>query len=189
MSTGRFGAQFYSGSGTSSFINVNKSMTLTGVGPSDGSLRPSEPQTLVTDLRYELEEAGLGWDSDRDLRQPEPLLHFISGNQLNIDQSTIKNKFLPMFNESFKMKLNIDKMDDVHKKGSARLITLIGQMSTQTIKETHRELRDPAMAAFFEELVMQTGTSASAMFILVTPDMLIDLDLDFIIPRIAFLGI
>ena len=172
LSAGRVGAQFYSGSGTSSFVNVNKSLTLTGVRPSDGSLRPSEPQTLVTDLRYELEEAGLGRDSDRDLRQPEPLLHFVSGNQLNINQSTMKNKFLSMFNESFKLRLNIDKIDNVHKKSSARLITLIGRMSTQTIKETHTELRDPDMAALFEELVLQTGTSASAMFILVTSNML-----------------
>ena len=174
LSAGRVGVQFYSGSGTSSFVNVNKSLTLTGVRPSDGSLRPGDPQTLVTDLRYELEEAGLGWDSDRDLRQPEPLLHFVSGNQLNINQSTMKNKFLSMFNESFKLRLNIDKIDNVHKKSSARLITLIGRMSTQTIKETHTELRDPDMAALFEELVLQTGTSASAMFILVTPDMLIN---------------
>ena len=151
-------------------MNVNKSLTLTGVRPSDGSLRPSEPQALVTDLRYEVEGAGLGWDSDRDLRQPEPRLHFLSENQFNIDQSTIKNKFLSMFNESFKLELNIDNVDDVHKKGSARLITLIGRMSTETIRETHTALGDPGMAAFFEELVLQTGTSAAAMFILVTSD-------------------
>ena len=170
MSTGRVGAHFYSSSGTPSFVNVNKSLTLTGTRPSDGSLRPGEPQSLVTDLRYEVEGASLGWDSDRDLRQPEPLRHFFSENQINIDQSTIKNKFLSMFNESYKLELNINNLDEVHKKGSARLITLIGRMSTQTIREAHTALGDPAMAAFFEELVLQTGTSAAAMFILVTSD-------------------
>ena len=165
MSTGRV----YSSSDTSSFVNVNKSLTLTGTRSSDGSLRPGQPLTLVTDLRYEVEGASLGWDSDRDLTQPEPRLHFF--NQFNIDQSTVKNKFLSMFNESYKLELNIDSVDDVHKKGSARLMSLIGLMSSQTIRETHTALGDPGMAAFFEELVLQTGTSASAMFILVTSDL------------------
>ena len=166
MSTGRV----YSSSGTSPFVNVNKSLTLTGTRLSDGSLRPGEAHTLVTDLRYEVEGASLGWDSDRDLTQPEPRLHFLPENQLNIDQSTIKNKFLSVFNENYNLELNINHLDDVHKKGSARLISLIGRMSMETIRETHTALGDPGMAAFFEELVLQTGTSASAMFILVTSD-------------------
>ena len=80
-----------------------------------------------------------------------------------------------MFNESSKKKLNIETIDEVHKKGSARLIALIGLMSTQSIKETHTALgeqggKDQAMVVFFEELVLQTGTSASAMFMMVTSD-------------------
>ena len=154
-------------------MHVNKSLTLTGVRPSDGSLVPDEPLALVTDLRYDPGEASLGWDSDRDLREPESLQHSFSENNININQSRIKAKFLLMFNESFKKKLNIKNMDEVHKKGSARLLALIGLMSTQTIKETHTALGDQgdqAMVAFFEELVLQTGTSASAMFIMVTSD-------------------
>ena len=154
-------------------MNVNKSLTLTGARPSDGSLVPGEPLSLVTDLRYDTGEASLGWDSDTDPRQPESLLNSFSEHNFNINQSGVKAKFLLVFNESFKKKLNIENMDEVHKKGSARLTALIGLMSTQTIKETHAALEEPgnqAMVAFFEELVLETGTSASAMFIMVTSD-------------------
>ena len=156
-------------------MNVNKSLTLTGVRSSDGSLVPSEPMALVTDLRYDPGEASLGWDSDTDPRQPESLLNSFSENNSNINQSEVKAKFLSMFNESSKKKLNIETIDEVHKKGSARLIALICLMSTQTIKETHTALgeqggKDQAMVVFFEELVLQTGTSASAMFMMVTSD-------------------
>ena len=155
-------------SGSSSFIIVNKSLSLTGVRPSDGSLVSAEPLSLVTDLRYELEEAS----GDRDLRQPEPILHFFSADQLNVNQSLVQNKFLSMFNESFKMKLIPENMDAVHMTGTSGLITLISAMSTETIKETHRALwtMEPGgqgRLGYFEELVLQTGTSASTMFILV----------------------
>ena len=164
-------AQFYSTAGVSSFVNVNKSLTLTGVRPSDGSLRPEAgPRVLLTDLRYE-EAASLAWDSDRDPRLPEATLHYFPENLISLDQSQLTSKFLAVYRESIKTRLDTESLEDVHKKGSARLTMMISLMSTETIKETHSVLSQEekqGMVAMFEELVLQAGTSAAAMFILVS---------------------
>ena len=121
--SGTVAAQFYETSGISSFINVNQSLTLVNAKRSDGSLRPSNTVEL-TDLTYETDDAKYQWDSNRDLRQPEPFWSFASSERL--DQTTLQQQVLEVLsslreNLNLQQKPNSERLDNLHKFGAKSL--------------------------------------------------------------------
>ena len=172
--SGTVAAQFYETAGVSSFINVNRSLTLINEKRSDGSLRPSNTVT-ITDLTYETDDHKYQWNSDRNLKDAEPFSSF--GSYEKEDQGALQKHLMEVLASS-RTNLNLEqrpdeeRLDKMHKFGAKALNSLLVKMDYDNIIATYKKLKtkasdDEGKAALntFREYLVDAGTSASALAI------------------------
>eukprot|EP00090_Calanus_glacialis_P016360 TRINITY_DN2561_c0_g1_i1.p1 TRINITY_DN2561_c0_g1~~TRINITY_DN2561_c0_g1_i1.p1 ORF type:complete len:1526 (-),score=363.79 TRINITY_DN2561_c0_g1_i1:68-4645(-) len=170
--SGTVAAQYFESTGASSFIHVNRSLTLVDIRNSDGSIQPSGTVTL-DDLSYEMSDGDYKWNKDRNLKEKEPF--FSSGEYFKEDQVTLQGaivKILDMIWESFTLHdVNQPNMDKLHKFGAGSAMPILYAMNYDSLMDVFTQLKGDTSEAgvakqnMFREFVAEAGTSAAAIFI------------------------
>jgi len=171
-SSGVVAAQYFESAGVSTFIHVNRSLTLVDVRTSDGSIQPSRTVTL-DDLSYEMSDGDFKWNKNRNLKDKEPF--FSSGEYLQEDQVTLQGalvKILDMIWQSFSLhEVNQANMDKLHKFGAGSAMPIMYGMNYASLMDVFTQLKADtseegvAKQNMFREFVAEAGTSAAAIFI------------------------